>query len=179
MMKIVIIGQGFVGKATALTLNQDVEWHDPPKGLTSDYKSADAITKYIGYDFHANAKPKDEVDAILKLQSQIKSNRLLAKHTVITDKIDKAMELITSLPDDFDKWIHETALLFSRYIYYDRKHKSGHAEGFCTYCKQDVTVKNPAHNAIGLCPNCRSSIMYKVISRTSDHVDSTNVGYIQ
>lgn len=43
MMKIVIIGQGFVGKATALTLNQDVEWHDPPKGLTSDYKSADVV----------------------------------------------------------------------------------------------------------------------------------------
>lgn len=42
-MKIVIIGQGFVGKATALTLNQDVEWHDPPKGLTADYKSADVV----------------------------------------------------------------------------------------------------------------------------------------
>lgn len=42
-MKIVIIGQGFVGKATALTLNQDVEWHDPPKNLIADYKSADVV----------------------------------------------------------------------------------------------------------------------------------------
>jgi UDPglucose 6-dehydrogenase len=42
-MKITIIGQGFVGKATALTLNQEVEWHDPPKGLTSDYKTADVV----------------------------------------------------------------------------------------------------------------------------------------
>jgi UDP-glucose 6-dehydrogenase len=42
-MKIVIIGQGFVGKATALTLNQDVEWHDPPKELFADYKSADVV----------------------------------------------------------------------------------------------------------------------------------------
>lgn len=42
-LKIAIIGQGFVGKATALTLNQDVEWHDPPKGLIADYKSADVV----------------------------------------------------------------------------------------------------------------------------------------
>jgi UDPglucose 6-dehydrogenase len=42
-MKIVIIGQGFVGKATALTLNQDVEWHDPPKNLIADYKNADIV----------------------------------------------------------------------------------------------------------------------------------------
>lgn len=42
-MKIVIIGQGFVGRATALTLNQDVEWHDPPKKLIADYKNADIV----------------------------------------------------------------------------------------------------------------------------------------
>jgi UDPglucose 6-dehydrogenase len=42
-MKTVIIGQGFVGKATALTLNQEVDWHDPPKGLSTDYKSADIV----------------------------------------------------------------------------------------------------------------------------------------
>jgi UDPglucose 6-dehydrogenase len=42
-MKIVIIGQGFVGKATALTLNQTVEWHDPPKELIADYKGADVV----------------------------------------------------------------------------------------------------------------------------------------
>lgn len=42
-LKIVIIGQGFVGKATALTLNQDIEWHDPPKGLIANYKSADVV----------------------------------------------------------------------------------------------------------------------------------------
>lgn len=43
MIKICIIGQGFVGKATALTLNQTVEWHDPPKGLIADYQSADVV----------------------------------------------------------------------------------------------------------------------------------------
>lgn len=42
-MKIVIIGQGFVGKATALTLTENVEWHDPPKGLIADYMSADIV----------------------------------------------------------------------------------------------------------------------------------------
>jgi UDPglucose 6-dehydrogenase len=42
-MKVVIIGNGFVGKATALTLDRDVEWHDPPKHLIADYKTADVI----------------------------------------------------------------------------------------------------------------------------------------
>lgn len=42
-MKIAIIGQGFVGKATALTLNQGVKWHDPPKRLISDYHSAEIV----------------------------------------------------------------------------------------------------------------------------------------
>lgn len=42
-MNICIIGQGFVGKATALTLNQEPIWHDPPKGLICDYKSADVV----------------------------------------------------------------------------------------------------------------------------------------
>lgn len=42
-MRICIIGQGFVGKATALTLKHQPEWHDPPKGLITDYKSADVI----------------------------------------------------------------------------------------------------------------------------------------
>jgi UDP-glucose 6-dehydrogenase len=42
-MNISIIGQGFVGKATALTLNQTPIWHDPPKGLIADYLSADVV----------------------------------------------------------------------------------------------------------------------------------------
>jgi UDPglucose 6-dehydrogenase len=42
-MRITIIGQGFVGKATALTLSRDVEWHDPPKHLIADYKTADVV----------------------------------------------------------------------------------------------------------------------------------------
>jgi UDP-glucose 6-dehydrogenase len=42
-MKITIIGQGFVGKATELTINQKVEWHDPPKNLISNYHSADVV----------------------------------------------------------------------------------------------------------------------------------------
>jgi UDPglucose 6-dehydrogenase len=42
-MKIVIIGQGIVGQATEMTLNQKVEWHDPPKGLFANYKDADVV----------------------------------------------------------------------------------------------------------------------------------------
>jgi len=65
-MKVIIIGKGIVGRATALTLNYkaDIEWHDPPQGLYADLDKADIIficcpshlvEKYLQeFDIHSN-----------------------------------------------------------------------------------------------------------------------------
>ena len=121
---------------------------------------------------------EDPLKKVGQVQEEIMAKRLAKKHKVITDRIDKKMEEVTELPEDFDKWIEHTALYHSRYIYYTYKARKK-LDGYCTHCKTDVVVEAPRHNANGTCPNCKSPITFKAMGKSKRVEDRGQATYIQ
>ncbi|HHX61325.1 MAG TPA: hypothetical protein GX707_11540 [Epulopiscium sp.] len=119
--------------------------------------------------------PMQEVD---RLQKDIMADRLAKKHIKIKNRIDKQMAKIKDLPKDFDKWIDETALFHSRYIYYTYKARKT-LDGYCTHCKSDVRVKGARHNKEGACPKCKSPIRYKSMGNSKNVTDNGQAALIQ
>lgn len=110
-------------------------------------------------EFVGSEDKQDPIDAIIDFQNKIMEKRLLKKHKKVTDKIDKQMEIVPELPKDFDDWIDNVPLGFSRYLVYKRDKKV--INGFCTYCKKDVLLEHAVHNEKGTCPKCSTAATYK------------------
>lgn len=145
-------------------------WYSWTQDVGCDKQSQNAIKQYLNCGNEVLAE-------ISSLQNKIMQVRLEAKHKKITDKIDNQMELVPELPNGWDEWINEKALVKSRYIYYEYKKNKKLMNGYCTYCKKDVAVEKPRHNKEGVCPNCLSEIIYKAQGK-SLHVEDSIIAAI-
>ncbi len=147
-------------------------WQWPKWCVCVDDQSEKAIRSFIKCGKTVFAGLEDFQEAIMK-------KRLAQKHKKITDKIDKQMEMVPELPGDFNKWIEETVLFKSRYIYYEYKSSRKLMKGYCTYCKTDVLVEKPRHNQEGICPNCKSPITYKALGKSKKVHDYAEAALFQ
>lgn len=79
---------------------------------------------------------------------------------------------IYGLPKKVEKWIDESVLTYSRYLFTYRE--KGKRYGYCTHCHQDVVLElgrtfTPAdeeniyrrHKEIGFCPACKSTVEFR------------------
>ncbi len=115
------------------------------------------------------------------LQEEIMDMRLAKKHQIIKDRIDSKMKAVPRLPNNFKRWIDHTALYHSRYIYYEYKPRK-FVDGYCTHCKSDLILeraKGVRHNKKGVCPKCKSPIIFKVIGRSKNIYDYGEAALIQ
>lgn len=99
--------------------------------------------KIISNYFVEYARKDDEYlpwTAIYRFQQEVLDKRLKAKHKKETDKIDAVMDPIKDPPKEFEDWIWETGMSFSRYLIY-KEEKKGEAVCECTHCKTIGTVK--------------------------------------
>lgn len=133
--------------------------------LLINKKSTDNILKY----FKVKEYPLAALDAF---QKSIVSQKLIKKHKKKTDYIDAIMKTIPNLPRDFKRWADEIVLTDSRYIYYKYERTTKPIHGYCTHCKQEVIISNPKHNAEGICPNCKSKIIYKAEGKSLNIKDN-------
>jgi len=132
---------------------------------------------------HFKAHGHTPYQAMVNFQKKLREKQLHTRHRKETDKIDERMRAVRALPRDFDKWVNEVALDFSRYIYYKRKTKCL-IMGYCTSCTQTLelyTKDVPAvrHNEPGICMSCKKAITFKATGKTTRHCDHVNVAYIQ
>ncbi|XZN20333.1 PcfJ domain-containing protein [Clostridium perfringens] len=139
-------------------------------------RNKNIINSYI-----ANSGIKTEEDPLTnieRLQMKIQAYRLSLKHKKITDRIDKEMECVEELPEDFEEWIDKEAFKFSQYIYYEYRPKKK-LKGYCTHCKSDVEIESSKHNKEGICPNCKCRIRYKVLGKSKNVHDETYLSLMQ
>jgi len=122
---------------------------------------------------------KDPIEEIKDIQQKIMDKRLAEKYKKITEVIDKQMESISELPEDFKKWIDEVAFFKSKYIYYEYKSNRKKQVGYCTHCKKEVLIENQRHSKEGICPKCNNLIIYKALGKSKNVVDNGNAGIIQ
>lgn len=130
------------------------------------------INRYLGAK-----EDKDTMNVIYNFQYKVMDARLNKKLKKITDKYDKQMEVVPALPDNFEEWIAQVPLSFSRYLVYKRNRKNINA--FCTYCKKDITLDYAKHNEKGTCPHCGTSATYKAEGRAKRIYDKASIQLMQ
>ena len=103
-------------------------------------------------------------EGIHRFQQGILDQKLADRHKKETDKIDAIMDPIKDPPKEFDDWVWETGMSFSRYLIY-KEEKKGEAVCECTHCKKIGTVKRKdirlRNNEKGTCPFCGSRVTIK------------------
>ncbi len=147
-------------------------WIKDIKGIYIEQEYKDIIVNFL--DIHN----KDVINGTTQFQDQILQAKILKKEKRITDPIDKKMEEIKDLPKDFNDWLENDVFIKSRYIYYQYEARVN-LKGYCTHCKNDVTVYKPKHNASGICPNCGANITYKSIGKSTKVQDERRAAVFQ
>jgi len=155
-------------------------WHGKKAVASANERTAKLTCDFFKSD-------KSPYEAMQDWQKDLRDAQRAARHKKETDPIDERMKECRELPKDFEYWINEVALDFSRYIYYRRPNK-GRIEGYCTSCKQDFaqtgTTKKPPldgakHDSPGKCPMCKKAITFKAIGKTTMLVDEVIAAYAQ
>lgn len=117
-------------------------------------------------------------DIILNFQQGIKEKKKEAKRRKYTDPIDKKMESIKELPEEFHNWIQDNVLHKSRYVYY-KYSKEKYMQGYCTHCQKEVSVSGAKHNESGICPSCETQITYKALGKSKHVKDCEKAAFVQ
>ena len=73
-------------------------------------------------------------------QNNIGYEKRMERYRKEFEEIDGLMKQLKSLPKNFNKWILDTALYFSRYIIYDYDKKSRYFKAYCTHCGNDMML---------------------------------------
>lgn len=129
-------------------------------------------------------------EGIHRFQQGILDRKLAERHKKETDKIDAVMDPIKDPPKEFEDWVWETGMSFSRYLIY-KEEKRGKAVCECTHCKKvgvvdrkDIRLRN---NEKGICPFCGSRVTIKARGRMPAqilderwflYVDPTETGFV-
>lgn len=86
----------------------------------------------------------------------------------------KLMNSVPELPEDFEMWVRNVPLGYSKYMFTFRV--NGDRKGFCTHCEKIVDLEwrklrtytneamqncNRRHNDKGYCPKCHSPVTFK------------------
>lgn len=149
--------------------------------------------KILNDFFKDYRKPDDKYipwSAIYRFQEWVRENRLDKKNKKVTDLIDQRMKPVKSPPKEFEDWVWEEGMSFSRYVIYKEVEKNK-AECECTHCghigfvdRNNIRLRN---NEKGMCPFCGSKVTYKakgkLATRTIDerwfmYVDPTDEGFL-
>lgn len=115
-----------------------------------------AIQAYLG-------STQGTYDSLLAYQNQIRHEELKKRHRKETDPWDADLEQTPKLPKDWQRWVSKVGIP-ENYIYYHYE-KKGAKKGYCTFCEQEVPIRQPRHNAAGRCPCCRRPITVKSVGK--------------
>jgi hypothetical protein len=156
-------------------------WHGDNASVCANEQSARRVRSF----FHAEPDITP-FSAMQDFQRELRKRQLENKHKRETEIIDNRMKEIKKLPADFEKWVGDVVLDFSRYIYYRRKSKRL-ILGHCTTCRQDVQFQitkdeqqeHVRHNGHGQCPNCHKNVIFKATGRTAQHADTATAALMQ
>lgn len=115
---------------------------------------------------------------IVNHQNMIREMRLNKRYKKITDPWDKVMETVPIEPSDFRDWITETAMHFSRYIFYQYTGKETR-KGWCTHCCSEVEITGVKNGSSALCPCCKSEVYLRASGKLKYLTDEKDIFLMQ
>lgn len=124
---------------------------------------------------HLNTE-KPGLDGVLAWQWGVRDEQLKARHKKETDPWDAKMDKIPKEPADWKKWVDKCGIT-QNYIFYQYV-RGGAKTGYCSWCEQEVNIKNPKHNGIGRCSHCGHPIQYKAIGKVGSFSTDRESAYL-
>lgn len=82
------------------------------------------------------------------------------------------------MPKNFNSWINDKVFDNRRYLFYKRIKKNDY-NGFCSYCRNKVSLTYAKHNNAGICPLCYKEIIFKSIGLSNQIYDRDYISFIQ
>lgn len=135
-------------------------------------------------EYFKTGQNRDIFEAVLDFQAEIKKSQLQNKHRSEIEQIDEVMREVPELPKNFENWIAKNC--FKELMFYEPENKCSHRwpKMYCTHCKKwmptPADYKNrPKHNEETVCPECKSSVIYKSWNKQKYVEDDANVGILQ
>ncbi|WP_449074558.1 PcfJ domain-containing protein [Ruminococcus sp.] len=116
------------------------------------------IDDYLA-DTSSYAKGKGIVK-IIAWQKAVRQKRLKDKYQKIKDSISYELAEIRPLPQSVHKWIDNTVMAYSRYMFYDANRKK-HTTARCSVCGNEVTINKVRSGDKVTCPVCHKKCTAK------------------
>ncbi len=134
--------------------------------------------EYIKDFFEVKNEDVSPLSVIFDHQEHLLRMKMAKKDNTLKRAVDLQMDTIQAPPPDFARWVEESALFKSRYIYYKYAGRVK-VTGYCTHCKQDVELRKPKNNVVTECPNCHSTVTLKTEARATNIHDKTTVQLLE
>ena len=156
-----------------LTAKLDMlEWpdyvrHSPGKWINPEGYAA--IKRYLGVE-------RGGYPGLLDYQLSVRQEQLRRRHKRETDPWDLDLAQTPELPKDWARWVDKVGI-GQHYIFYHYTRR-GADHGYCTYCEQEVPIRQPRHNRVGHCPRCRKEITFKAVKKAGTVVTDTTPVYL-
>nr|DAE75964.1 MAG TPA: PcfJ like protein [Caudoviricetes sp.] len=116
------------------------------------------IDDYLA-DTSSYAKGKG-IEKIIAWQSAVRQKRLKDKYQKIKDSISYELAEIRPLPQAVHKWIDNTVMAYSRYMFYDANGKK-QTTARCSVCSNEVTINKVRSGDKVTCPVCHKKCTAK------------------
>lgn len=116
------------------------------------------IDEYLS-DTKSYAKGKG-IRKIIAWQSAVRQKRLKDKYQKIKDSISYELAEIRPLPQAVHKWIDNTVMAYSRYMFYDANGKK-QTTARCSVCGNEVTINKVRSGDKVTCPVCHKKCTAK------------------
>lgn len=137
------------------------------------------IDEYLS-DTKSYAKGKG-IKKIIAWQKAVREKRLKDKYQKIKDSISYELAEIRPLPQAVHKWIDNTVMAYSRYMFYDANGKK-QTTARCSVCGNEVTINKVRSGDKVTCPSCNKKCTakpYKKYANSRGFIDRETIMYLQ
>ena len=128
-----------------------------------------ALRNYFGTE-------QGDYDTITKFQNNVRDEELKLRHKKETDPWDEDLLQTPSLPKDWNRWVQKVGIT-EHYMFYHYT-RSKHKTGYCTHCEKEMSIRNPKHNAEGVCPRCRCKVIFKAVGKAGTVMTKRHYMYL-
>lgn len=121
------------------------------------------------------------IEKIIAWQSAVRQKRLKDKYQKIKDSISFELSEIRPLPQAVYKWIDNTVMAYSRYMFYDSNGKK-QTTARCSCCGNTVTINKVCSGDKVTCPSCNKKCTakpYKKYANSRGFIDRETIMYLQ
>lgn len=137
------------------------------------------IDEYLS-DTKSYAKGKG-IEKIIAWQKAVRQKRLEDKYQKIKDSISYELAEIRPLPQSVHKWIDNTVMAYSRYMFYDANGKK-QTTARCSCCGNTVTINKVCSGDKVTCPSCNKKCTakpYRKYLNSNGFCDKETIMYLQ